>query len=238
MSDQIATATKRVMSAIVRGAPDAPDFPDGAGRSGRPLGLVYTAAAIVVVVAVALALVVTKLPTRDAAAPDSAIEPVPSQFVQDMVASALVNASPFQAEILIDGRVDFAEYQRAVEATLACARQAGLETVGPTLDPDGITFSYSYRGLDADGTVLPDSIVASRFGPCYSEFSERVESVWFAQHATFDAPQDLKTAYAQCFASYGFEISPKVHFVEFARLIQENPVLKECADELGSSATP
>jgi len=62
MSDHITTATKRVMSAIVQGAPNAPEFPDRASHSDRPLGLAYTVTAIVVVVAVALAVVVTKLP--------------------------------------------------------------------------------------------------------------------------------------------------------------------------------
>ncbi len=91
------------------------------------------------------------------------------------------DSSSFQNEILADGVVEFVEYERAVFAMLACLRDTGLEVWGPTLESDGFTYSYLYRGLDLSGELLPDSVVEARFLSCEGSYSERVESTWFLQ---------------------------------------------------------
>jgi hypothetical protein len=140
------------------------------------------------------------------------------EFVTEFLAGALPNASDFQAEILNDGVVDFSEYERSVLATVSCLSEAGLEVLALELDPDGHTLNYLYRGVDAEGNLLPDSTVNARFNRCYSEFEELVSSVWSAEHAVSfgDAPPEEKEAYVKCLDEQGVTIAPDSHITDIA----------------------
>lgn len=162
----------------------------------------------------------------------SSSAPTPQErFVEEFIEGALPDASEFQAAILQDGQVEFEEYERSVFATLACLDERGLEIFGPSLDSDGFTYSYGYRGRDEAGDLLPDSVVNGIFNFCYSSYGELVDSVWFAQKATsfFDAPQELKQAYISCFALHGIELEPDVHITEIYRILAEDPSVEECS---------
>lgn len=157
--------------------------------------------------------------------------------IAEIVEQALPNASEFQAEILEDGEVTFEEYERSVLATLACAKEAGLEVMGPDLDPDGIRYDYLYRGVDANGDLLPDSVVLGRFDGCYARYGERVDSVYFAQHVESfgDAPIEIKEAYADCLAGHGIDIPPSEHVTVLLRAVSTNEAASDCqaaADDL------
>ena len=91
------------------------------------------------------------------------------------------DSSSFVDEILADGMVEFVEYERAVFALLACLRDQGLEVWGPTLEPDGFTYSYLYRGLDLSGELLSDSVVEARWASCEGSYIAGVEDTWFLQ---------------------------------------------------------
>lgn len=160
---------------------------------------------------------------------DSQPETARERFVEEFVGGALPDASEFQAEILADGDVDFEEYERSVLATLACLREEGLETFGPTLQPDN-TYSYGYRGVAEDGTLLPDSVVNAKFDLCYARYGELVDSVWFAKQAeqVFDASQEVKDAYVDCFAAHGVTIPRDLHITDIYRVLAEEPAVAPC----------
>lgn len=177
-------------------------------------------------VLVAAAIAVTGVACSSGAAPSS-------DFVDEFVGGALPDASSFQAEILEDSVVEFAEYEQSVLATLACLVDEGLEVQGPELDPDGYTYNYLYRGVDGEGNLLPDSTVNARFNGCYAKYGELVDSVWVAQNSTSvgDAPQDVKDAFIGCLAGEGVTVSPDAHITEIYRLLGDDPTLHEaCRD--------
>jgi hypothetical protein len=154
------------------------------------------------------------------------------RFIEEFVDGALPDASEFQAEIVADGEVTFTEYERSVLATLACARDRGLETFGPDLEPDGLTYGYGYRGVDSEGNILPDAVVLGRFDICYAEYGELVDSVWAAQNAESfgDAPRRVKDAYLACLAEHGIDLDPESHITEIVRVLNENAEASACVD--------
>lgn len=89
-------------------------------------------------------------------------------------------ANVFQAEILIDGRVDFEEYRAAIDATLKCARDKGVPVIGPVLSADGY-LEYAYGFEDDDTNVAPDAILLGELNACWVSFSRLIEEVWDAQ---------------------------------------------------------
>lgn len=115
-----------------------------------------------------------------AAASPAADENLPPGRLGVLVGRAQDAANAFQGEILADGRVDFDEYRRAVDATLRCARDKGVPVVGPSLSSDGY-LEYSYGALDDDGDVPADAIALGELNACWVEFSRLVEEVWDAQ---------------------------------------------------------
>jgi hypothetical protein len=85
-------------------------------------------------------------------------------------ASVLTSTSPFQREILQDGVVTFAELESAKQATIACARDAGLTVeVKPTAG-----LRPSSYGLSAPTEAELDVAVA-RLAECEREFISDVE---------------------------------------------------------------
>ncbi|VAW09648.1 hypothetical protein MNBD_ACTINO02-2505 [hydrothermal vent metagenome] len=106
------------------------------------------------------------------------------QFTQEFIAGAIVDAGDFQANILSDGKVDFAEYERSVLTVMSCLTEEGLEVRGPpVLEPDGYTYIYFYRAPEVGDAKLSDAQVNGKYNSCYSRFGELVDSVWFAQNA-------------------------------------------------------
>jgi hypothetical protein len=97
-----------------------------------------------------------------------------------IVGRAQDTANAFQAEILIDGRVDFEEYRAAIDATLKCARDKGVPVVGPTLSADGY-LEYAYGFEDDAGNVAPDAVLLGDLNGCWVSFSRLIEEVWDAQ---------------------------------------------------------
>ncbi len=106
------------------------------------------------------------------------------QFTQEFIAGAIGDAGNFQAEILSDWKVDFAEYERSVLTVMSCLTKEGLEVRGPpVLEPDGYTYIYFYRAPEGGEATLSDAQVNGKYNSCYARFGELVDSVWFAQNA-------------------------------------------------------
>lgn len=240
MNDQDRTRITAALATMIAEAPDPVEYDDlsvvatvqhAPKRRRSAVAAVSIGFAVVFLAGVAVFLATTG-DTRPVTA--TTVAAAWPQWLSDFADAGLADTSAHQEEILSDRHVSFDEYERSVEATLACARRNGLETTGPTLESDGYTLSYLYRGMTTDGTLMPDSEVFARFDPCYNEYSSLVETIWTGQHSIIDAPPDIKTHYVQCFAEYGFVVEADANIVEFSKLIQENPVLKQCREDLGT----
>ena len=133
--------------------------------------------------------------------------------LQALIAAHGGNLSPFQAAILDDGRITFAEYEAAVLENIRCLREAGLSVIG---------------GLDADGKPLDDApffqkpyntyyvlvgVPEGRTGAARTDCAEQYLSV-VAQAWVMVAPPDRKAIEeiweftAMCMRSGGLDIPP------------------------------
>jgi len=89
------------------------------------------------------------------------------------------SVSPFQARILEDGEVTFAEYERAMQATRQCLIDAGWEVSSVQEHPrDGwsllFTIEWDYNGDDAREARLSAQADVD-FAECASEYHDTVE---------------------------------------------------------------
>jgi hypothetical protein len=97
----------------------------------------------------------------------------------------------FEAAVFADGRVTFAEYERAINETVECIRRAGVTAEGPFrwTSPDAGIYAhrpgYDYGlFLTVHHIVLTDdddrrwSVESAR---CQAQWSERIERVWLGQ---------------------------------------------------------
>lgn len=96
-----------------------------------------------------------------------------------LAAAQLGNASEFGREIVADGEVTAAEYERAVLATKRCIEDEGFAVEGPTLAANGVLLDLVIvnGGEDADG----NSRVRPVYDRCSGEFLEPVSMVYAEQ---------------------------------------------------------
>lgn len=156
------------------------------------------------------------------------------QFAQEFIAGAITGASNFQAEILADGKVDFAEYERSVFAVITCLREGGLEMRGlPVLEPDGYTYSYFYRAPQGGSAQLSDAQVNTIFNNCYARFGVLVDSVWFALNSSTigDASPARKRRYLDCFSENGADLPDDSHIIDIYRAMAQTPLLESACDD-------
>lgn len=93
-----------------------------------------------------------------------------------MIAGMVATAKGFQADLLSDGDLTYAEYERAVLAQVQCMEDAGYEANGP-MPSRGHQIVYDYEAVKGD----PDALV-STFDDCYSQYLDVVEPVWAYLH--------------------------------------------------------
>lgn len=162
-------------------------------RSRRAQAVMATAA--VVVAAAAIAGAVPRL-INALASGDSA----PRQ-----VQVADVSADPAQQEALADGVVTQAEYDAAVERTLACVGEAGGEVIDKRYEDwrDSPVWNFVIRWDDP--AVGAD---ASPYDECWIRFSRDVEAQWVAQHAPSDEERAAnEQAALECAAEEGLNVT-------------------------------
>ena len=78
---------------------------------------------------------------------------------------------------MADGTVTFAEYERAVLATIACGREGGLSVTQPQLDASGTYYSYTFSMQGAD-----DDTLLAIHDACYEEYLSSVDFEWAAEN--------------------------------------------------------
>lgn len=108
------------------------------------------------------------------------------------------DVSEFQAEILRDGLVDPAEYERAVYATVECLRDAGVVVSDPAWTPDGRFFMYTYLSEEPNGPA----VVAN--DTCFALYLSEVQTVHTEQTKPTEEELRVQAAeYAACLRSEG-----------------------------------
>lgn len=105
-------------------------------------------------------------------------------------------ADPEQIAILEKGEVSFADYESAVNRTLQCMHDAGIDVLGPTLDNStGLTIlNYSWSpelpGMSEDqGTAIGDD--------CIDRYSHWVETSWQLQPSSMEAKERFFDGYRE-----------------------------------------
>lgn len=95
------------------------------------------------------------------------------------------DTSAFQRAILADGKVTFAEYERAVLATVDCLKREGLQ-VTPPRPRDGdkrfLSYQISMEGKSGQDVGQIRGQVDAVTQKCDAEFSKDVSRVWEFQN--------------------------------------------------------
>jgi hypothetical protein len=97
------------------------------------------------------------------------------------------HTSAFQREILTDGHVDYAEYERSVLATVQCLRDGGLFVEGPHPrdrgdDGEFLDFSYGLEETPGQSHEDVDRMINDVSKRCEREYRTDVDRVWAHQH--------------------------------------------------------
>lgn len=118
----------------------------------------------------------------------------PSQMAQ----LGMRDGSQFQQTILEDGKVSYAEYERAYDAAVSCMRDAGLVVVGPLSIMAGRYLTYSVR----DGEGADRAMVS-----CEEQHLDYVGAVWSEQQLpTGEEAERVRDDYADCLRSLGVDV--------------------------------
>ena len=121
------------------------------------------------------------------------------------VQSELSNASEFQREILQDGQVTPAEYERAVLSTLQCLDRSDVVHSEPKLETSGerTRWQYTYT-FDKNDEERGNKI----YNQCYDEFERAIVIFWGRQTAPSEQDeQELIAEFLACLEEHGLEVA-------------------------------
>ena len=138
------------------------------------------------------------------------------------------NLSGFQARILVDGEVTFAEAESAYLGLIACLNQAGFEASGLETDEQG-GFAFITRDPPTSQALAFNKTMTR----CELEYTSAVEVAW--ADATATSPEEEAAFYtevASCLRRAGLAVadaSPE----ELARVFEADPIsYDKCLDEV------
>jgi hypothetical protein len=118
----------------------------------------------------------------------------PSQMAQ----LGMRDGSEFQQTILEDGKVSYAEYEQAYDATVSCMRDAGLVVVGPFAIMANRYLTYTVR----DGAGVDSAMVG-----CEERYLDYVGAVWSEQQLpTGEEAERVLDDYIDCLQGLGLEV--------------------------------
>ena len=122
--------------------------------------------------------------------------------------------SAFQAEILDDGDVSIAEYERAVSATVGSLRESRHTVFGPVWTFDGLHYLYTFAGGNEDGSADAE---------CSAQYLSEVKLAWSDQVAPTEGERQAAAAeFAECLRADGVEgAEDGINAIELIDLWQE-----------------
>jgi len=150
-----------------------------------------------------------------ACAPPTSGTPTGDEDTNSMLEVGLRDGSDFQREILGDGVVSPAEYERAFDAAVSCMRDEGLEVVGPFSVMFDRYLMYTVRDTgDSDS-------ISNR---CDDEHLAFVRSVWSVQNTpTGQEAERVRTDYRDCARSKGMDLRDGATYEEIDLAAGEQP---------------
>ena len=132
-----------------------------------------------------------------------------------------------QAELVVDGHVDRAGYERAVNATVACLRGRGVTVADPEPSSDGrfLHFSYSVVTPAGGDRAAADADAQQKYAECYLQNQSVIDPIWVRdsmpseeqrQHAANDT--------GRCLRDSGYDIPDGLSIQEIqSRVLQLSP---------------
>ncbi len=115
-------------------------------------------------------------------------------------AALLRSTSPEQAELLADGELTRAEYEKAFFALVACLEDRGIDVI----DPEFVE-GYSYSTLDPD-TPEGQAKFNVDHGECRDQHFSEIEVAWADKNADPEADAAFYEAVADCVRAEGVEV--------------------------------
>jgi len=136
------------------------------------------------------------------------------------LSAALTDAPPEQKEILRDGVVTFDEYERAVLATIACLRDAGVEVIDIRPSDDGTSIDFTYGGVPDEGADALEEV----FNRCWDRHVSYVADLYSIQNARSpsETAEHVRQA-ARCMRAAGMEVPPEVSYQGLFDLVPSDP---------------
>lgn len=116
-------------------------------------------------------------------------------------AALLRSTSPEQAELLADGELTTAEYEKAFFALVACLEDRGINVIDPEFDG-----GYSYSTLDPD-TPEGQAKFNVDHGECRDQHFAEIELAWADKNADPEADAAFYEAVADCVRAEGVEVA-------------------------------
>jgi hypothetical protein len=149
----------------------------------------------------------------------------------------LARTSPYQKQVLSGGVIKYADYERAVLATLDCIKRGNFPStvLGPRLGSDGLLDYQVGLTLPA-----PDPALETRFEQyqldCVKQYSEDVSAVYSEQLVPSDKERKvLLASVARCLQTAGLKVPKQPSLRQISEALGNNPspAAKACIDENG-----
>lgn len=126
--------------------------------------------------------------------------PPPELQRERLVERLIERTTPFQAAIIEDGTVTYAEYESAILGTLECVNDAGFETRDLTTNAVGDLF-FSYGGGDLEAADVA-------YESCYVDFASEVDDLYhFAPVVSEKERREMQQGSITCLADLGLIVS-------------------------------
>jgi hypothetical protein len=145
------------------------------------------------------------------------------------------DSTRFQREILADGNVTFAEYERSTLATIRCLEAAGFVVEGPFprngTDTRYLDFSYEARARAGETAESVARRLQADGNGCEQQFRSAVARVWEYQHLLTPAQREgQRTLLIACLRAGGLTIADDASEAEVVRVsfTRDNPAAAGC----------
>jgi hypothetical protein len=134
---------------------------------------------------------------------------------------------PEQLELIVDGHVDRAGYERSVHATVACLRTKGVKVEDPVPSSDGrfLHFSYSVVTPAGGDRVAADADAGKKYAECYLKHQSIVDDLWVRDSMPSEEQrQHAANDISRCLRQDGYDVPEGLSMPEIqARVLQLGP---------------
>ena len=153
------------------------------------------------------------------------------------VAQIAATTTPFQQQLLADGEVTFAEYEKATLAAMGCLERAGLVVDGPHprngFDSRFLEFSYGYDEIPPDELETMNRRMLDAGDECEQEYRFDVALVWEYQHLlTPQQREQQRPLVIDCLRAGGVRIADSASHEDVYQVSArpDDPAVRRCRE--------